>query len=103
MRRFIALAVAPHKSSGFGAEIAQSVREGLSETRRPQLVVITDALKSPTCHVEISAGVLAIEAGAEILLYTDCAPGELRAPNRSPARPHHARAGKDRLRRCPTG
>jgi beta-N-acetylhexosaminidase len=42
-------------------------------------VVITDALGAPTGHDEISAGVLAARAGADILLYTDSASGELRA------------------------
>jgi len=42
-------------------------------------VTITDALGTPTGHDEITAGVLAAEAGADILLYTDSAPGELSA------------------------
>jgi beta-N-acetylhexosaminidase len=42
-------------------------------------VAITDALGTPTGHDEITAGVLAAEAGADILLYTDSASGELRA------------------------
>jgi beta-N-acetylhexosaminidase len=40
-------------------------------------VTITDSLSSPIGHDEISGGVLAAEAGADILLYTDSAPGEL--------------------------
>lgn len=42
-------------------------------------VAITDALGAPTGHNEVSAGVLAARAGADILLYTDSAPGELGA------------------------
>jgi beta-N-acetylhexosaminidase len=41
-------------------------------------VTITDALGTPTGH-EATAGVLAASAGADILLYTDSAPGELPA------------------------
>lgn len=41
-------------------------------------VTITDSLNSPTGHDEITAGVLAASAGADILLFTDSAPGELR-------------------------
>lgn len=40
-------------------------------------VTITDSLDSPTGHGEITAGVLAAQAGADILLFTDSAPGEL--------------------------
>jgi beta-N-acetylhexosaminidase len=42
-------------------------------------VVITDALGAPTGHSEIGAGVLAARAGADVLLYTDSATGELGA------------------------
>ena len=42
-------------------------------------VTITDALGTPTGHDEVTAGVLAARAGADILLYTDSAPGELPA------------------------
>ena len=42
-------------------------------------VTITDALGTPTGHDEITAGALAAAAGADILLYTDSAPGELSA------------------------
>jgi beta-N-acetylhexosaminidase len=42
-------------------------------------VTITDALGTPTGHDEVTAGVLAARAGADILLYTDSAPGELAA------------------------
>ena len=42
-------------------------------------VTITDALGTPTGHDERTAGVLAARAGADVLLYTDAAPGELSA------------------------
>jgi beta-N-acetylhexosaminidase len=42
-------------------------------------VTITDALATPTGHDEVSAGVIAARAGADILLYTDDAAGELPA------------------------
>jgi beta-N-acetylhexosaminidase len=42
-------------------------------------VTITDALESPTGHDERTAGVLAARAGADVLLYTDSAPGVLAA------------------------
>ena len=46
-------------------------------------VAITDALESPTGHDEITAGVIAARAGADVLLYTDSATGELRALERA--------------------
>jgi beta-N-acetylhexosaminidase len=42
-------------------------------------VVITDALNSPDGHEEISGGVLAARAGADIVLYVDSGSGELGA------------------------
>jgi beta-N-acetylhexosaminidase len=42
-------------------------------------LTITDALGTPTGHDEITAGVLAARAGADLLLYTDSAAGELPA------------------------
>jgi beta-N-acetylhexosaminidase len=42
-------------------------------------VTITDALGTPTGHDERTAGTIAARAGADILLYTDSAPGELSA------------------------
>lgn len=42
-------------------------------------VTITDSLGAPTGHSEKTAGVLAAAAGADILLFTDSAPGELGA------------------------
>jgi beta-glucosidase-like glycosyl hydrolase len=46
-------------------------------------VAITDALGTPTGHDETTAGVLAARAGADVLLFTDSAPGELRALERA--------------------
>ena len=42
-------------------------------------VAITDSLGTTTGHDERTAGVLAAQAGADILLFTDSAPGELAA------------------------
>jgi beta-N-acetylhexosaminidase len=56
--------------------IVQSLLRG---TLRFGGVTITDALGTPTGHDEITAGAIAARAGADILLYTDSAPGELAA------------------------
>jgi beta-N-acetylhexosaminidase len=42
-----------------------------------QGVTITDALESPTGYDKLTAGVVAASAGADILLYTEAATGEL--------------------------
>jgi beta-N-acetylhexosaminidase len=66
--------------SGTVAALSRPIIEGLLRGKlKFGGVAITDALESPTGHDEITAGVLAAEAGADILLYTDSAPGELRA------------------------
>jgi beta-N-acetylhexosaminidase len=69
-----------YDSSGTPAALSSRIVGGLL---RRQLgfggVVITDALGAPTGHSEITAGVLAARAGADILLYTDPASGELGA------------------------
>ncbi len=66
--------------SGAAAALSRPIIQGVL---RDQLhfkgVTITDALGTPTGHDEITAGVLAARAGADILLYTDSAPGELGA------------------------
>jgi beta-N-acetylhexosaminidase len=66
--------------SGAPAALSSRIIRGLL---RSQLqfggVAITDALGTPTGHDEITAGVLAASAGADVLLYTDSAPGELDA------------------------
>ncbi len=69
-----------------GAPAALS-REIIQHVLRGKLgfqgVAITEALEAPTGHDEITAGVLAAEAGADVLLYTDSATGELRALERA--------------------
>jgi beta-N-acetylhexosaminidase len=66
--------------SGAPAALSSRIIRGLL---RDQLqfggVAITDALGTPTGHDEITAGVIAASAGADVLLYTDSAPGELSA------------------------
>jgi beta-N-acetylhexosaminidase len=66
--------------SGASAALSRLVIQGLL---RGQLkfggVTITDALGTPTGHDEITAGVLAAAAGADILLYTDSGAGVLAA------------------------
>ena len=69
-----------YDSSGRPAALSPSMIRGLL---RGQLgfhgVTITDSLDSPTGYGEITAGVLAAAAGADVLLFVDSAPGELRA------------------------
>jgi beta-N-acetylhexosaminidase len=66
--------------SGTVAALSRPVITGLLRGRLGfSGVVITDALGSSTGHDERTAGVLAAAAGADILLYTDSAPGELAA------------------------
>jgi beta-N-acetylhexosaminidase len=70
--------------SGAAAALSRPIVQGL--LRRAlhfKGVAITDGLGAPTGHDEITAGVLAAEAGADILLYTDSAPGELGALERA--------------------
>jgi len=66
--------------SGAPAALSRPIAIGLL---RGQLrfggVSITDALGTPTGHDEVTAGVLAAEAGADVLVYTDSAAGVLRA------------------------
>ncbi len=64
----------------FRAPIVQGLlRRGLGFSG----VTITDALGTPTGHDEVTAGVLAARAGADVLLYTDSAPGVLAALQRA--------------------
>ncbi len=64
--------------SGTVAALSRPIITGLLRGRLGfSGVVITDALGSSTGHDERTAGVLAAAAGADILLYTDSAPGEL--------------------------
>ena len=67
-------------SSGAPAALSRPIIQGLL---RKQLhfrgVTLTDGLGAPTGHSQRTAGLLAAIAGADILLYTDSAPGELAA------------------------
>jgi beta-N-acetylhexosaminidase len=77
----VAVAAYPaYDPSGVPAALSSRIIGGLL---RRQLhfggVTITDALSAPTGHDEITAGMLAARAGADILLFTDSAPGELSA------------------------
>lgn len=66
--------------SGASAALSRPIGQALLRGRLGfRGVTITDALGAPTGHDERSAGVLAARAGADILLYTDSAPGELAA------------------------
>jgi beta-N-acetylhexosaminidase len=70
----------PYDRSGAPATLSRPIIEGLLRGRlKFGGVAITDALGSPIGRNEVTAGVLAAEAGADILLYTDSAPGELSA------------------------
>jgi beta-N-acetylhexosaminidase len=66
--------------SALSAPIIQGVLRGKLGF---QGVAITDALGTPTGHDEVTAGVLAARAGADVLLYTDSAVGELNALERA--------------------
>jgi beta-N-acetylhexosaminidase len=69
-----------YDASGASAALSKPI---ISKLLRGQLkfggVSITDALGTTTGHDERTAGVLAAEAGSDVLLYTDSAPGELSA------------------------
>jgi beta-N-acetylhexosaminidase len=70
--------------SGAAAALSRPIARGLLRARLHfKGVAITDALGTPTGHDEITAGVLAARAGADVLLYTDSAPGELTALERA--------------------
>jgi beta-N-acetylhexosaminidase len=69
-----------YDATGSSAALSSPIIGGLLRGRLGFTgVAITDALSSPTGHNEISGGVLAACAGADILLYVDSAPGELGA------------------------
>lgn len=69
-----------YDASGAPAALSRPIIQGLLRKRlRFSGVAITDALGTPTGHDEVSAGVLAAEAGADVLLYTDSAPAVLPA------------------------
>ena len=66
--------------TGTPTALSRPLVAGLLRTQlRFRGVTITDALGTPTGHDERTAGMLAARAGADILLYTDSAPGELAA------------------------
>lgn len=69
--------------SGAPAALSRTITQGLLRGQlRFRGVTITDALATPTGHDEVTAGVLAARAGADVLLYTDSAPGVLTALER---------------------
>jgi beta-N-acetylhexosaminidase len=85
-----------YDGSGTIAALSKPIIEGLLRGRlRYSGVAITDSLGTPTGHDETTAGVLAAQAGADILLFTDSAPGELAALERSFARGAITRAAAD--------
>lgn len=66
--------------SGTPAALSQPIVSGLLRGRlKFGGVTITDSLGASTGHDEITAGVLAAQAGADMLLYTDSAAGVLSA------------------------
>jgi beta-N-acetylhexosaminidase len=77
----IAIAGFPaYDSSGAPAALSRPIIQGLLRDKLHfRGVTLTDALGAPTGHSQRTAGVLAAIAGADILLYTNSAPGELNA------------------------
>lgn len=66
--------------SGVAAAFSRPIIQGVLRRKlRFHGVAITDALGAPTGHSQRTGGLLAAEAGADILLYTDSASGELGA------------------------
>jgi beta-N-acetylhexosaminidase len=64
--------------SGTPTALSRPIATGLLRGQlRFRGVTITDALDTPTGHDQVTAGVIAAEAGADVLLYTDSAPGAL--------------------------
>jgi beta-N-acetylhexosaminidase len=64
--------------SGAPAALSSRIARGLLRDRLGfRGMTITDALGTPTGHDEITAGRIAARAGADVLLYTDSADGEL--------------------------
>jgi beta-N-acetylhexosaminidase len=65
--------------SGRSAALSGPIINGLLRGRLKFAgVTITDSIDSPTGYNQITAGDVAAAAGADILLFTDSAPGELR-------------------------
>jgi beta-N-acetylhexosaminidase len=82
--------------TGTAAALSKPIVQGLLRGRlRFGGVTISDSLGAPTGHSETTAGVLAAEAGTDVLLYTDSASRELAALQRALAqgRLTHAAAG----------
>jgi beta-N-acetylhexosaminidase len=77
----VALAGFPaYDRSGAPAALSRPIIQGvLRDKLHFRGVTLTDALGAPTGHSQRTAGVLAAIAGADILLYTNSAPGELNA------------------------
>jgi beta-N-acetylhexosaminidase len=66
--------------TGSPAALSSRIARGLLRDKLGfQGVSITDALGTPTGHDEVTAGRIAARAGADVLLYTDSADGELSA------------------------
>jgi beta-N-acetylhexosaminidase len=66
--------------SGTPTALSRRIVQGLLRGKlRFKGLAITDALGTPTGHDEVTAGVIAARAGADMLLYTDSAGGELPA------------------------
>jgi beta-N-acetylhexosaminidase len=82
-----------YDASGAAAALSPAIIERLLRARLHFTgVTITDSLAAPTGHSEQSAGVLAAAAGADLLLFSDSAPGELSALESALARGTIARA-----------
>jgi beta-N-acetylhexosaminidase len=82
-----------YDSTGSSAALSSSVIRGLLRDRLGFAgVAITDSLSSPTGHDENTAGVLAGQAGADILLFVDSGSGELDALESALARGQITRA-----------
>jgi beta-N-acetylhexosaminidase len=82
-----------YDSAGGSAALSRSVIRGVLRDRLGFAgVAITDSLSSPTGHDETTAGVLAAQAGADILLFVDSGSGELGALESALARGQITRA-----------
>jgi len=79
--------------TGAPAALSAPIIQGLLRGQlRFRGVAITDGLGAPTGHSELDAGVLAARAGADVLLYTDSAPGVLGGLERALRRGQISRA-----------
>ncbi len=79
--------------SGTPAALSRSIIQGLLRGKlKFRGVTITDSLGIATGHDEVTAGVLAAQAGADVLLYTDDPQGELPALQSALARGRIGRA-----------